>query len=316
MGSTSSFHSLQSNDASIELDNEHLYYPGEVVSGTLHLKHKNALIEPISIDLIGEIGFIVGFYSVCAQSASSYDDHIPFFKVSTLSITDGEKFSLCLNEELPPTVNLGVGTYPYIQYFFQVNLSKTKQHRHYIIVCPRVSIPRSIIQSQQFNASNHKEIFLSGSVDRDWVLPGQTLQINIKITNPHHKYIKYIHGNIFMKSEFTKKEYTEKVLDFIVNNVVDTNKEYITDDISLTIPSRYLPPTFTYTNDQYQFDININYWIVIEMHVRGLFNSVSTTIPLSIGFERENITFDEQYKPDRQHTNDISLKHHRRHNSS
>jgi hypothetical protein len=255
MGSTSSFHSLQSNDASIELDKEHLYYPGEAVSGTLHLKHENVLIEPISIDLIGEIGFIVGFYSVYAQSASSYDDHILFFKASTLSITNGEKFSLCLNEELPPTVNLEVGTYPYIRYFLKVNLSKTKQHRHYIIVCPRVSIPRSIIQSQQFNAAHHNEIFLSGSVDRNWVLPGQTLQINIQITNPHHKYIKYIQGNIFMISEFNKKEYTEKVIDFIVNNIVNTNEEYITDGISLTIPSRYLPPTFTYTNDQHKFDI-------------------------------------------------------------
>jgi hypothetical protein len=65
----------------------------------------------------------------------------------------------------------------------------------------------------------------------------------------------------------------------------------------------------------YLTDININYWIVIEMHIRGLFNGVSTTIPLSIGFEPENITFDEQYKPDRHHTKHTSSKHHRRHNS-
>jgi hypothetical protein len=59
MGAARSFHFLQSDDASIELDNPHIYSPGDIVSGTLHLKHRDAHSEPVSIDLIGEIDYIV-----------------------------------------------------------------------------------------------------------------------------------------------------------------------------------------------------------------------------------------------------------------
>jgi hypothetical protein len=323
MGATNSFHSLQNNSTSIKLDNPRIYYPGDIVTGTLHYKHTDDQKEPISIDLIGEFGFTAPYSSVLNQTATDYDYHLPFFNVSTSSITDGEKFALCLDEELPPSINLLIGTCPCIQYYLQVNLNKGHQHRQYIVVCPRVSIPRSIIKSQDFEAANHKEMHLSGTVDRNWVLPGDTLHITFEIKNPHHKHIRYINGNIFMKGEFTEAECHGKIMDFVVDNVRDTNEEHITTAVSLKIPSHYLPPTFTYLQDHDEFYINISYWIVIEMHVRGLFNTISTTIPLCIGFEPENINFDELYKPEHHHgitvhhrTNDTSLKQHRRHSRS
>jgi hypothetical protein len=112
MGATSSFRSLRSTDASIELDNAHIYYPGELVSGTLHLNRRGAKNQPVSIDLIGEFGFTVLHNSVYYQGAVSNESHMRLFKASTLSIRDGEKFALCLDEQLPLSVNLAIGIYP------------------------------------------------------------------------------------------------------------------------------------------------------------------------------------------------------------
>jgi hypothetical protein len=42
MGSTNSVHLLQCKEASIALDNAQIYYPGDKVPVTLHLKHKDA----------------------------------------------------------------------------------------------------------------------------------------------------------------------------------------------------------------------------------------------------------------------------------
>jgi hypothetical protein len=322
MGSTSSFHSLQSNDASIQLDNEHVYYPGDCVSGTLQMKHKDEKNEVVSIDLIGEFAFTVALNSVFTQNAADYDYHLPFFKVSTLSLKNGEKFSLLLCEDLPPSINLRINTYPCIRYFVQINLIKNKQHRYYIIVCPRVSVPRSIVQSQQFHSSKDEEIYLSGTVDRDWILPGETLHITFQINNPNHKQIKLIKGNIFMKGQFTKADCSEKVTDFIADNVIDTNEEHINGTISINIPSRYFPPTFIYSDDQQNFSMNTSYWILIEIHVTALFNTIHATIPLSMGYEHENIIFDKQFNPQhhhrisfRRHSINNSLKHHRRRHS-
>jgi len=301
MGATSSFRSLRSTDASIELDNAHIYHPGEIVSGTLHLNRRGAKNEPVSIDLIGEFGFTVLHDSVYYQGAVTNEYHMRLFKVSVLSIRDGENFALSLDEQLPLSINLVIGIYPYIRYFLQVNMSKSEQHRHYIIVCPRVPIPRSVVQSEDFAAANRKEMHLSGTMDRDWVLPGETVHITFQIKNPHNKHIRFINGNIFMEGEFKEANYHEKVMDFHVKNISDTCEEHITGAASLTIPSRYLPPTFNYINDQHKLHINISYWIIIEMHVRGLFNTISTTIPISIGFEPENIIFDEQYNPEHHH---------------
>jgi hypothetical protein len=187
MGAARSFHFLQSDDASIELDNPHIYSPGDIVSGTLHLKHRDAHSEPVSIDLIGEIDYIVASASAFGCSTNEY--HVPFFKVSALSIMDGKKFALCLDEQLPPSVNLVLESYPCIRYSLQVNLSKTKQHRHYLVVCPRVAISRLTVQSLNFDAVDHSDMQLSGSVNRYWILPGETLQITFQIKNPNHKHV-------------------------------------------------------------------------------------------------------------------------------
>jgi hypothetical protein len=111
-----------------------------------------------------------------------------------------------------------------------------------------------------------------------------------------------------MRGELTKAECSQKIMDFSANDVGDTREEHIAGAISVTIPSCYLTPTFTYKSDQHDFHVNISYWILIEIHVRGVFNSLQTTIPLSIGFEPENITFEELSKP--QHHQAISFCHH------
>jgi hypothetical protein len=124
-------------------------------------------------------------------ASSTTHHHLPFFRVSKAPIMDGEKFDLCLDQNLPPSVNLRKGVYPYIRYLLQVNLSKTKTHRHWIIVCPRAVIPRSTIRPIYFDVFNKKEMRLKGAINLEWMLPGDKFQIEFRIDNPCHEHIKY-----------------------------------------------------------------------------------------------------------------------------
>ncbi len=293
MGGAASVDQEQSTDVKIKLDKKtHLYVPGETVSGTVlfkNFRHHNGVI---SIDLIGEVGYaITGSSGTGAAGTTHY--HFPFFKVSKASIVDGEKFDLCLDENLPPSVNLTKGVYPYIRYLLQVNLSENNKHRHWIIVCPRSVIPRSTIHSVYFDASNRKEMRLVGSIDVEWVLPGDKFQIQFRIDNPNHEPIKYMDGCIIMRAKLLGGEYSSKVMDIIVDSVHDTTEEHITGSIPLVFPLDYFPPTCNYTNDMDTFHVIVEYVVILEVHLKGVLHNLKTSVPLLVGFKPENISFNE-----------------------
>lgn len=301
MGVATSVDQQQSTDVTIKLDKKsHLFLPGETVSGTVffnQLRHHNG---EISIDLIGEVAYTMTNSSGNGAAGTTHYQY-PFFKVSKASITDGEKFDLSLDQNLPPSVNLKKGVYPYIRYLLQVNLSKTNKHRYWIIVCPRVIMPRSTIHPVYFDVFNRKEMHLVGSIDREWILPGDRFQIELRIQNPNHEPIKYVDGSIIMRAKFKGGEYSEKVMDIIVDSVHDTTKEQLTDSIPLVFPFNYYPPTGTYTNDTHTFYANIEYWVILEVHLKGALHNLKTTVPLMIGFEPDKIAFNELSKADQKH---------------
>lgn len=301
MGVATSVDQQQSTDVSIKLDKRsHLFLPGETVSGTVYFnqwRHRNGVI---SIDLIGEVGYTTTNSSGNGAAGTTHYQY-PFFKVSKASIMDGEKFDLCLDQNLPPSVNLRKGVYPYIRYLLQVNLSKTKKHRHWIVICPRMIMPRSAIHPVYFDAFNKKEMRLVGSIDQEWILPGDRFQIEFRINNPNHEPIKYMDGTIIMRAKFKGGEYSEKVMDIIVDNVHDTTAEQLTDSIPLVFPFNYYPPTCNHTNDTHTFYVNIEYWVVLEVHLRGALHNLKATAPLMVGFEPDNIAFNELSKADQQH---------------
>jgi hypothetical protein len=277
----------------IKLDKKsHLYAPGETVSGTVffnNLRNRNGVI---SIDLIGEVGYTTTSSSGNGAAGTTHY-HFPFFIASKESITNGEKFDLCLDENLPPSVNLTKGVYPYIRYLLQVNLSKNSKHRHWIIVCPRTVIPRSNINPVYFDAFNRKEMRLVGSIDLEWILPGDKFQIEFRISNPKHEPIKYMDGTIIMRAKLKGGEYSKKVMDIIIDGVYHTNEENITGSIPLVFPFNYFPPTCNYTNDTHTFHANIEYWVILEVHLKGTIHNLRTSVPLMVGFEPENIAFNE-----------------------
>jgi hypothetical protein len=289
MGVAMSGDQQQDKNVSIELDKTtHLYVPGETVSGTVffnQLHHHNGVI---SIDLIGEVGCTMA-NSIGNDAASTIHYRFSFFTVSKASITDGEKFDLCLDENLPPSVNLRKGVYPYIRYLLQVNLSKTNKHRHWIIVCPRFVIPQSTIHPIYFDVFNHREVRLVGSIDLEWLLPGDKFQVEYQISNPNHVPIKYMDGSIIMQAKFKGGEYSEKVMDIIINNVYHTTEDEVTGIVPLVLPLNYFPPTCNYTNDTDPFHVIIEYWLVLEIHIKAALHNLKTRVPLIIGFEPDKI---------------------------
>jgi hypothetical protein len=285
-------------DIKIELDKEKQWYiPGEAVTGTLSIGQQHLHKGTLSIDLIGELGYTMN-YSTDTNAVRTAYHRFPFFTVSKASITNGEKFEFRLDKNLPPSVNTEKDTYPYIRYALQINLSRTNKHRHWIIVCPRIVIPKSNIHSVFFDAFNRKQMRLTGSINLEWVLPGDRFQFEYKIYNPNQELIKYMDGNISMRAKIKGIEYTEKIMDIIVDDVKETSEDQITGMVPLTLPVRYFPPTFSYKDAKNTFNVSIEYFFTIEVHVHGVNTSLRTAIPLMIGFEPENITFDELTSPD------------------
>jgi hypothetical protein len=300
MGLATSLNQHHNTDVNIKLDRtSHLFLPGETVSGTVVFDQSRRRNGVISIDLIGEVAYkITNSSGKGATSTTRY--RLPFFKVSKASIRDGEHFDLSLDENLPPSVNLRKGVYPYIRYLLQVNLSKTKTHRHWIIVCPRAVIPRSTIHPVYFNAFNKKEMNLKGSIDLEWILPGQKFQIEFHINNPGHEHIKYMDGSIIMRARFSGTEYSEKVMDIIIDNVHDTSDEQISDLIPLVFPFNYYPPTSNYNKQT--LHVTIEYSVILAVHIKGALHTLKTSVPLAVGFEPEKIAFNEVSVADQKRT--------------
>jgi hypothetical protein len=301
------FHTNIDTGIEIKLDKKlHSYVPGETVSGTLSINQPRHQNETLSIDLIGELGYTMNYSTDINTTRITYHRY-PFFTVSKVSIRDGEKFDLRLDEKLPPSVNAEAETYPYVRYVLQVNLSRAKKHRHWVVVSPRIATPPSNIQPVYFDAFNRKQIRLVGSLDLEWVLPGDRFKVEFKITNPNHEYIKHVDGNITMRAKLKGIEYTEKVMDFVIEDVQDTTDDQITGMVPLTVPVRYFPPTFSYKNDMNTFFVNVEYWITITVHVQGVNTSMKANIPIMLGYEPENITFNEVSPLDRPRLSTTSL---------
>jgi hypothetical protein len=293
MGAATSGDHQQSTDVSIKLDKKtHLYLPGETVSGTVSFDEYRHRKGVISIDLIGEVGYRMTNSRGGGMTATT-DYSFPFFGASKAPIRDGEKFDLHLDENLPPSVNLVKGTFPYIRYILQVNLSKTNKHRHWIIVCPRVITSRSAINPVYFDALHSTHTRLLGSINLESVLPGEKFEIDFKINNPNHEQIKYIDGRIVMRAKFSGGEFSEKVMNVNIHHVHDTDEEEITGLVPLAIPFNYFPPTFSYTNDTHTFHVTIDYLVILEAHIKNSLKTLKAKIPLMVGFDPDKIEFNE-----------------------
>jgi hypothetical protein len=292
-------------DATIILDKKTQWYiPGETVSGTVSINVPQT--KSISLDLMGEVGYTMN-YSTDTNAVRTAYHRLPFFTVSKADIKDGDKFELQLNEHLPPSVNTDKDTYPYIRYLLQVNFSRTNKYRHWIIVCPRVVINRANIHPVHFDAFNRKQMRVVCSLDQEWILPGDKFQLEYKLTNPNQEFVKRIDGYVSMKAKVRGIDYNEKIMDFFMDDVYDTRDNQVTGMISLSLPVQYFPPTFYYLNDQTRFQVSIEYCLTLEVHVEGVNTSLRTTVPLMVGFEPENVTFNDVITPDQHRSSTISL---------
>jgi hypothetical protein len=304
------------SDIKIELDKQKQWYvPGETVSGTLFIGQQYLQKGSVSIDLIGELGYTMN-YSTDTNSVRTAYHRFAFFTVSKSSITNEEKFNFRLDDNLPPSVNVDKDTYPYIRYAVQVNLSRVNKHRHWIIVCPRVIIPQTNIHPVYFDAFNRKQMRLTGSISVEWILPGERFQLEYKIYNQNQELIKHMDGNISMRAKIRGIEYNEKVMDFVIDDIQETRDDQITGMIPLMFPLRYFPPTFKYKDAKNTLNVHVEYWVTIEVHVHGMNTSLRAAVPLMIGFEPENITFDNLMSPDQHRFSTISMhtkRHSRKH---
>jgi hypothetical protein len=101
-------------------------------------------------------------------------------------------------------------------------------------------------------------------------------------------------------------------MDFVIDDVQETRDDQITGMIPLMLPLRYFPPTFTYKDPKNAFNVKVEYWITIDVHVHGVNTSLRTAVPLMIGFEPDNITFDGLMLPDQPRFSTTSM-HTKRH---
>ncbi|CAF1379355.1 unnamed protein product [Adineta ricciae] len=304
------FYDTANTDATIVLEKPIQWYtPGETVSGKVSINIPWS--KPISLDLMGEVGYTMTYSTDTNMVRVAYH-RMPFFTVTKTDVNDGDKFELKLAEELPPSVNTEKNSYPYIRYLIQVNFSRTHKSRYWIIVCPRVVLNRANIRPVHFDAFNRKQMRLVCSIDQEWVLPGDQLQIEYKITNQNQELIKSMDGNISMKAIVRGIDYNETILNFVIDDVYDTKDDYVSGMTRISLPTQYFPPSFSYFNEKTRFRVHIEYLLSVDVHVEGVNTSLKTTVPLMIGFEPENITFNEVMSPN-QHRLSVTSLHKKRH---
>ncbi|CAF1488590.1 unnamed protein product [Adineta ricciae] len=124
------------------------------------------------------------------------------------------------------------------------------------------------------------------------------LQLDYKVMNPNQEVIKSMDGNISMKAVVRGIDYNEKIMNFLIDDVYDTKDDHISGMIRISLPTQYFPPSFSYFNEKTRFRVNTEYFLSVDVHVDGINTSLKTTVPLTIGFEPEHITFNEVISPD------------------
>ena len=238
------------------------YFTGESVSGTIGLTVTEGEVEAhqISLTLIGEIGYTTTESSTDTEGNSKTEirhNDIPFYTAktvlvqqkseqSTLRFRQGQyswPFQLSLEDHLPPSIN-PPGSYPHVQYYLQVlitkpSLQRNRRERKYLTVTPRVNLFDKCLYltSSVFEKRNSRDIILKGILNKSVYIPGELIDITLQIYNPKQVVIQQIDLSMFRLCQIGLDSTKTKLFQQTLSNLINFKNEQLETTFSVIIPS-------------------------------------------------------------------------------
>jgi hypothetical protein len=297
------------------------YFTDEIISGTVASNFMQGRLETdrIYIEFTGVVGYKTNGPVLLGRpnflSVPTVYRHVPVYtyEITFSQSEHGQRgivsnpglylwpFQIPLISHLPPTINQPK-SYPHVRYYLQVIIHRPGykpyiRETKYVKVHPRVNLLQNpeCLQATEFRYQNRKDITLKAKLNRTGYVPGETIQITLKIENPRQILIQHIDFSLVQayRIENCRREYPifQKTLPIILN----IKDEQITETFSIIIPTVPLPPTYTFPERHQRFAfVNIRYMLKLAVKVNGIFNNFDIDMPIKLGTQLNPDLNDQQ----------------------
>lgn len=131
-------------------------------------------------------------------------------------------------------------------------------------------------------------------------LPGEEIQIVYSIENLQQISIKIFEISLVQTISIGNKQQTLKLVKAIISNMNYRDNRYITDVVSLPIPSCILPPSY-----QFKDLVDIIYQIRFDLHIQGSSPHYQFHYPTILGTDSSQNDQPPSYESIMQNTNFI-----------
>jgi len=189
-----------------------------------------------------------------------------------------------LAKDLPASLILVDQNIPYIDYFLEVNLSRSGfrpniRSKRLIMVTPRVSPPRNVwpLESKE---SNFRDLYIHGKLLRNYLLIGEPyISLELNIQNPSQTTIKEIIVKLIQRRRLSDN-YGEVV---IFEQPLPDIIYFQNDHLHRTFQVPVLPTVQLFAPTSYYKDWVIDYVFKATIKTNLLFKNVTLAFPIIVG---------------------------------
>ncbi|CAF3729409.1 unnamed protein product [Rotaria sp. Silwood1] len=291
------------------------YYAGENVTGTIsfHNAEKKLTLTNVSLGFIGEIGY-TGHktHQSCDSMGNVHTENrvgehqLPFIHThiqfthskdneNKITLEHGQHswpFEFTLSDDLPPSSGSLTSSFPYIKYYMRISVTQLwhkfkKTQTFPLIIFPRINILHFNRDKQAIAVYNRNHLHVRARVDRQSILPDESISLDINLNNENRLTIKGIEAILIQKQKIDRNHHSQVIFKEdlpISENFTETQFHEIFD---LQKPSTQLPPTYDYTASCSDLSIHtsITYELNIKVKVHEWHNQIDLIIPIVIGTE-------------------------------
>ncbi|CAF0790952.1 unnamed protein product [Rotaria sordida] len=293
------------------------YFAGEQISGNIAFQNteEKLILDAIFLECVGELGYTTlehrhyhdkdGHHRT--EQYTKYHQ-IPFlnFRIAIAQPQYGQReiilyrgqhswpFEFVLPACLPPSLIPSTTSYPYVKYYTRIVLDKPWYKPNAKQVFPLTIFPRVNIlhiaggqQQMPFSNENRKKIRLQGCLMRGGVVPGDKISIHINLQNPKRTEIKKIEASLIQHRQVAHSCHAETIFRLDLPDLRDFNDTELQRTFDLIVPAIYLSPTYTYMSQSCSvtLGVSINYELILDVKVRGLFTDFKISVPVIVGTE-------------------------------
>jgi hypothetical protein len=271
------------------------YWPGELISGTfkfVNFTYEKLKVKRIDVELIGELIYYANKNS--SRSVTIFRDQRSLLQSNgdpkKFLLVNGDhswSFSFRLKDSLPPTVRQTGVHRPYIYYYIRSLFVRPEWYRFNIdnkwpIVVNRSSSPGNVKQLEA--EKNHKDVHLRLILQKNIIVDGDYLSLDVNMQNPKQKLIRRISVKLLQIWHlYPEKDDEISLVDEDLKGIRRFRGQHFKKNFLIHVPLK-TPATFVFNrpSGSYIEKVVVSYELHVQAHIRGFFTNIRLQLPVII----------------------------------